>query len=74
MFNSLDENQICTNSFEDTMTLLTVEDAANILMVGKNRIYELLKQGKIKGMRIGKSNWRIPKLAIYQYIQKQSAL
>ena len=44
MFNSLDENQICTNSFEDTMTLLTVEDAANILMVGKNRIYELLKQ------------------------------
>ena len=74
MFNSLDENQICTNSFEDTMTLLTVEDAANILMVGKNRIYELLKQGKIKGMRIGKPTWRIPKLAIYQYIQKQSAL
>ena len=74
MFNSLDENQICTDSFEDTMTLLTVEDAANILMVGKNRIYELLKQGKIKGMRIGKSPWRIPKLAIYQYIQKQSAL
>lgn len=74
MFNSLDENQICTDSFEDTMTLLTVEDAANILMVGKNRIYKLLKQGKIKGMRIGKSTWRIPKLAIYQYIQKQSAL
>ena len=74
MFNSLDENQICTDSFEDTMTLLTVEDAANILMVGKNRIYELLKQGKIKGMRIGNATWRIPKLAIYQYIQKQSAL
>lgn len=74
MLNLSEANQIYANSFEDTMTLLTVEDAANILMVGKNRIYELLKQGKIKGMRIGKSTWRIPKLAIYQYIQKQSAL
>ena len=62
------------NTLEDTMTLLTVEDASNILMVGKNRIYELLKEGKIKGMRIGKSTWRIPKISIYQYIQEQSSL
>ena len=69
MLNLSEANQIYANSFEDTMTLLTVEDAADILMVGKNRIYELLNQGKIKGMRIGKS-----KISIYQYIQTQSAL
>ena len=74
MLNLSEANQIYANSFEDTMTLLTVEDAADILMVGKNRIYELLNQGKIKGMRIGKSIWRIPKISIYQYIQTQSAL
>ena len=74
MLNLSEANQIYANSFEDTMTLLTVEDAADILMVGKNRIYELLHQGKIKGMRIGKSTWRIPKISIYQYIQTQSAL
>ena len=74
MLNLSEANQIYANSFEDTMTLLTVEDAADILMVGKNRIYELLNQGKIKGMRIGKSTGRIPKISIYQYIQTQSAL
>ena len=74
MLNLSEANQIYANSFEDTMTLLTVEDAADILMVGKNRIYELLNQGKMKGMRIGKSTWRIPKISIYQYIQTQSAL
>ena len=60
MLNLSEANQIYANSFEDAMTLLTVEDAANILMVGKNRIYDLLRQGKIKGMRVGKSTWRIP--------------
>ena len=38
MLNLSEANQIYANSFEDTMTLLTVEDAADILMVGKNRI------------------------------------
>ena len=74
MLSLSEANQIYANSFEDTMTLLTVEDAADILMVGKNRIYELLNHGKIKGMRIGKSTWRIPTISIYQYIQTQSAL
>ena len=74
MLNLSEANQIYANSFEDAMTLLTVEDAANILMVGKNRIYDLLRQGKIKGMRIGKSTWRIPKLSIYQFIKEQSSL
>ena len=74
MLNLSVANQIYANPFEDTMTLITVVDAADILMVGKNRIYELLNQGKIKGMRNGKSTWRIPKISIYQYIQTQSAL
>lgn len=74
MLNLSEANQIYANSFEDAMTLLTVEDAANILMVGKNRIYDLLRQGKIKGMRVGKSTWRIPKISIYQYIQEQASL
>ena len=63
-----------TESLEDNMTLLNVEEAASLLMVGKNRIYELLNQGKLKGMRIGKSTWRIPKLSIYQFIREQSSL
>ena len=70
----LKANNISPASLEDNMTLLTAEEVASILMVGKNRVYELLNQKKIKGMKIGSTNWRIPKLAVYQYIQEQSNL
>ncbi len=74
MKNLTNDTIFYTESLEDNMTLLNVEEAAYLLMVGKNRIYELLNQGKLKGMRIGKSTWRIPKLSIYQFIREQSSL
>lgn len=74
MKNLINDTAFYTESLEDNMTLLNVEEAASLLMVGKNRIYELLNQGKLKGMRIGKSTWRIPKLSIYQFIREQSSL
>ena len=74
MKNLTNDTTFYTESLEDNMTLLNVEEAASLLMVGKNRIYELLNQGKLKGMRIGKSTWLIPKLSIYQFIREQSSL
>lgn len=74
MKNLTNDTTFYTESLEDNMTLLNVEETASLLMVGKNRIYELLNQGKLKGMRIGKSTWRIPKLSIYQFIREQSSL
>lgn len=74
MKNLTNDTTFYTESLEDNMTLLNVEEAVSLLMVGKNRIYELLNQGKLKGMRIGKSTWRIPKLSIYQFIREQSSL
>lgn len=74
MKNLTNDTTFYTESLEDNMTLLNVEEASSLLMVGKNRIYELLNQGKLKGMRIGKSTWRIPKLSIYQFIREQSSL
>ena len=74
MLNLSDVSPMLPVSNDEALTLLTVDDAAEMLMVGKNRIYELLNQGKIKGMRIGKSTWRIPKLSIYKFIKEQSSL
>ena len=74
MKNLTNDTTFYTESLEDNMTLLNVEEAASLLMVGKHRIYELLNQGKLKGMRISKSTWRIPKLSIYQFIREQSSL
>ncbi|MEG2350988.1 MAG: helix-turn-helix domain-containing protein [Hungatella sp.] len=39
------------NQYED---ILTVEELCNILKIGRNRVYELLQTGQIKGFRLGK--------------------
>lgn len=74
MKNPINTNNTQLQLTEDTMTLLTVHEVASMLMVGKNRIYELLNQKKLKGMRIGTNSWRIPKLAVYEYIRNESNL
>jgi len=49
--------------------LLSVQELRDILNVGRNSAYELLKQGKIPAFRIGK-NWKIPKDAVIHYISQ----
>ena len=74
MKNASNPNQIQLYPTEDNMTLLTAQEVASMLMVGKNRVYELLNQKKIKGMRVGSNSWRISKLAVYEYIRNESEL
>ena len=47
-------------------TLITPEEVADMLGCGMNTTYKLLKSGKIKAMRIGRS-WKIPKRAVQEY-------
>lgn len=58
------------NQYEDIMT---ISDVAEALFIGKNRTYELLNKGIIKGFRIGRV-WKIPKEAVREYILTQSNL
>lgn len=58
------------NQYEDIMT---VPDVAEALFIGKNRTYELLNEGALKGFRIGRV-WKIPKAAVQEYILDQSRL
>ncbi len=53
--------------------ILTVFDAAEALHIGKNRVYELLESGLLKGFRIGRV-WKIPKEALREYIRSQCNL
>ena len=53
--------------FDYYETLITPEDAADMLGCGMNSIYKLLNSGKIKAMRIGR-HWKIPKRAVQEYI------
>ena len=45
---------------DDYQDIMTGPEIAEILYIGKNRVYELLESGTIKGFRIGRV-WKIPK-------------
>ena len=62
-----------TSYNENEPALMTDPELADDLGVGKNRAYDLLKSGEIKGFRIG-SVWKVTKVAVDQYIYKKSGL
>lgn len=53
--------------FVEYPDVLTVEEACEALRIGENAMYELLGSGKLKGYRNGRV-WRIPKVAVQEYI------
>lgn len=59
--------------FESYDELITVEEMQQLLGIGKNTAYQLLKENKIKCFRIGRI-WKIPKKSIEEFILSQSKL
>lgn len=49
--------------------LLNVQELREILSIGRNSAYDLLKQGEIQAFRIGR-NWKIPKDSVIHYISQ----
>lgn len=54
-------------------TLMTVQELAEYLGIGKNRAYELLRKNAIKGFRIG-TVWKVSKDAVELYIHEKSGM
>lgn len=50
--------------------VLKTDEVCEALRIGYNALYELLNSGKLKGYRNGRT-WRIPKIAIQEYILGQ---
>lgn len=53
------------DQFED---ILTIDDACEILRIGRGQCYGLLRTGKLKAFKIGKV-WKIPKEAVIEFIK-----
>jgi len=51
--------------------ILTVEEFADLLYIGRNTAYKILNSGEIRAFKIGKS-WKIPKDAVSEYILRKS--
>ena len=47
--------------------LLTPEDAAQALSVGRTRVYELIATGALRSVKVGRSR-RIPRDAIHEFV------
>ena len=53
----------------DTMPLMIrVADIADTLQIGRNRAYELIKEGKIRAIKIGKQ-YRIPRDSFIAFVK-----
>jgi len=51
-------------------TILEPKEVKQILGIGRNSVYRLLKENKIKNFKIG-TNYKIPKKALEEYIESQ---
>ncbi len=56
--------------YNDNSSLVTIDELCEILMIGKNTAYSLLKSGAIKSFKINRV-WKIPRSSIDEYITKQ---
>lgn len=50
--------------------VMSVEDLCELLRIGRNRVYELLQSGELKGFRLGRV-WKIPKSSVEAFITSQ---
>ena len=57
------------HSFDDLPLTLRVEDLIEILHIGRNTAYELVRSGQIHSIRIGRQ-LRIPKEAVQEYLSQ----
>ena len=56
------------SDIESLPLLLTVSDLASVLRIGRNAAYQLVKDGSIQSIRVGR-NIRIPRNALAQFLE-----
>ena len=53
--------------------ILSVDELCELLKIGKNTAYRLLKEGRISATRIGRV-WKIPKEAVVKYLVRENKM
>lgn len=73
MKNLYESHQRHENLNSTVSEVISAAELSELLGIGKNRTYELLNNGIIKGFRIG-SVWKISRIAVEAYIKEASGL
>ncbi len=58
------------NNYDD---MVTIDGLCEMLAIGRNTAYSLLKAGAIKAFKIGRI-WKIPRDAVSEYVMRSSRL
>ena len=64
-------NYRTVTNFNELPLALTVLEAGQVLRVGRNVAYELVRSGQLRSVRVGK-NIRIPRDALAEYLNLAS--
>ena len=56
--------------FEQCPDLLTIKDLQQILHIGRNRAYDLIRSGEVQSFKIG-TTFRIPKASVVAYVARK---
>ncbi|MCQ4021927.1 helix-turn-helix domain-containing protein [Ruminococcus sp. zg-924] len=56
--------------FKDYEDCVTVDNIRDMLHIGRTKVYRLLREGKIKSVRVG-SKYIIPKQCVINYLDKE---
>lgn len=65
----MDKNVSITS--DNLPVVLSVQQLAAVLQIGRNSAYELVKSGQIRSIRIGRTI-RIPQAALFDYLNQLS--
>ena len=57
------------NDFNSMPLVLSVEDIADTLAIGRNKAYCLVKSGEIRALKLGQ-HYRIPREAFVEFIKR----
>ena len=60
--------KVKANMIDEMPLVLRVEDLTQILHIGRNTAYELVRSGQIRCLRIGGKTIRIPRDAVLDFI------
>lgn len=60
-------DKLVYTSLGDLPLTLTVEEAGQVLRVGRNTAYDLVRSGQLRSVKVGRQI-RIPKQALLEYL------
>lgn len=52
-------------------TVYTLDDVVGILKTSKQQVRKMLKNGELKGFKLGKYKWKVPRAELERYIKEK---